>query len=108
MPNFIEENCKIEHAGKTFESGGSFVVDCTDGFRRGIVYAKPDKGIVTTWHGETIARAKYGSIYQGNFCKMQSVSFTLDGILFTGRYCPDWAQMVRVKSTKKIANHSEC
>jgi hypothetical protein len=102
MPNFIEKNCKIEHEGKTFESGGSFIADCSDGFRRGVVYANPDKRVVTTWHGEPIAHAEYGRIYQGNFCKMQSVKFTYEGTLFIGRYCPDWSQMVRVRSTKRI------
>ena len=95
---FIETDCKIEHEGKSFESGGSFICECSDGYLRGIVYAKPENKTVVTWHGEVIAKAIFGRIYQGNFCKMQSVSFDLNGKRFNGRYCPDWAQMVRVRA----------
>ena len=114
MPTFVEENCTIAHDGKEFTAGGAFVLDCTDGYRRAVVYAKPDThhtmgcrsarepqaacpGIVTDWHGNKIASASFGPIYRGNLCKMRSVSFTLDGVKFAGRYCPDWADCVRVR-----------
>lgn len=99
---FIEENCEIELQGQKFESGGAFIAYCTDGYMRGVVYAKPELRAVTTWHGKLIAEASFGRTYQGNFCKMRSVLFEIDGIRFTGRYCPDWAQMIRVRSTKKV------
>lgn len=118
---FIEENCTINHGGRTFEAGGSWLLDCTDGHRRGVVYVKhPEsdrpggpwgeyrnrypagRGTVTTWHGETIAPAYFGSVYQGNFSRMRSVSFTVDGVTYAGRYCPDWSEAVKVRSTRKV------
>jgi hypothetical protein len=103
MPNFVEENCTITHEGKEFISGGAWIADCTDGYRRGVVYASPTKKCVTDWHGNKIADAVFGPIYQGNYCKMQSVSFIVDGVKFSGRYCPDWACAVRVRSTKRVS-----
>lgn len=108
---FVEENCTIEHEGKKFEAGGSWICDCSDGHRRGVVYAKPNKGseggysigTVTTWHGEFIAIARFGKVYQGAFCKMRTVRFEIGGVKYSGRYCPDWADAVRVRSTKKVA-----
>lgn len=120
MPDtFIERDCTIVHEGKEFESGGSWLADCTDGYRRGVVYVKPAdndinpgqswraplpscNGIVTTWKGEKIADAQFGARYQGNYCRMRAVSFTVAGVRFTGRYCPDSSQAVRVRSTMKM------
>ena len=112
MANFVETDCKFTHEGRTFEAGGAWLCDCTDGFKRGVVYAKPiiriaegcpAHGVVTDWHGNEIAKAVFGVPYQGNFCKLRSVSFTVDGVKFTGRYCPDWADAVKVRSTKRVS-----
>ena len=118
---FVEADCKIVHEGREFESGGAWICDCSDGYRRGVVYAKPAepshvgefcrirpieyprRGIVTDWHGTKIADAVFGVPYRGGFgAKMRSVRFTLGGVTFTGRYGCDWASAVRVRSTKKI------
>lgn len=101
---FVETDCTVEHEGKRYTSGGACIVDCSDGYRRGVVYVGRDLGqdIVTDWHGNTIALARLGPVYRGNFCRMQSVSFTLHGVRYHGRYCPDWAQCVRIRSTKKV------
>lgn len=99
---FVEEDCTITHEGRTFTAGGAWLADCPDGYRRGVVYANPGAGIVTDWHGNVIARASYGKPYQGPFCTMQSVSFVVDGILYAGRWCPDWASAVNVRSTRKV------
>lgn len=101
MRTFIEEDCKISLNGREFKSGGSYIAKCSDGFYRGIIYANKQKNIVSTWHGETIADARFGRIYQGNFCKMQNVSFYYENKLFTGKYCPDSSDSVKVKSTKR-------
>ena len=98
MAGFIEENCVIEHEGQQFESGGAWLCECTDGYWRGVVYAKPSAGVVTDWHGNMIAAASFGQTYQGNFSKMRSVSFTWQGKRFTGRYCPDWADAIKVRA----------
>lgn len=112
MTTFIEENCTITHEGQEFTSGGAWLCDCSDGYRRGVVYAKPiirvaeghpAHGHVTDWHGNKIADAMFGVPYRGNFCMMRSVAFELDGIKYTGRYAPDSSEAVRVRSTKRVA-----
>lgn len=97
---FVEQDCKITHEGKEFESGGAYILPCTDGKLRGVVYVNTEKHIVTDWHGNFIAKIKYSSSYQGNFCRMRSISFDWNGHHFTGRYCPDWAECCKVHSTK--------
>lgn len=108
---FVESDCTITHQGKSFTCGGAWIADCTDGRQRGVVYVKPEKpecgrdrypfachGIVTDWHGNKIAAAYFGNIYQGNYCRMRVVTFTHNGRRFSGRYCPDTSQAVRVTS----------
>lgn len=98
----IEQDCTVEHEGKKYEASGSYLVRCSDGFSRGIVYAGKDCRSVTTWHGEKLADATFGATWQGNFCKMRCVSFTVDGVRYRGSYCPDWADAIKVKSTRKV------
>lgn len=99
MNTFIESNCTIEHEGKIFEAGGAYLLDCTDGKKRGVVYCS-DKRTVTTWHGDFIARLDTYTAYRGNFCRMARITFTLDGKKYIGEYCPDWSEAVKVRSTK--------
>lgn len=110
---FVETGCVITHEGQSFESGGAFLCDCTDGYRRGVVYAKPNddvlfknqgcRGVVTDWHGNKVADAILGPVYRGGFgARMRAVSFTLDGVTYMGRYGCDWADAVRVRSTVKV------
>ena len=121
---FIENDCTIRHEGKSFTSGGAWICECSDGYYHGIVYVKPDDsdtsplangvrlysshlrpcaGSVTTWHGERIAAAQFGARYQSTYCRMRSVSFEFNGMHFTGRYCPDTSQAVRVRARKPVA-----
>ena len=104
---FIETDCVVTHDGQSFAAGGAWIADCTDGIRRGVVYAKPERdghssGAVTDWHGNFLAVAEYGPRFQGPFCRMRCVSFTFDGVRYCGRYCPDWTNAVRVRSTKSL------
>lgn len=101
MKAFIEQDCKIEHEGKVFESGGSYIVECEDGKYRGVVYVQESRPReITTWAGEHIAYIDRYTLYRGNFCKMARVTFTLGGKKFIGEYCPDLCECVRVRSTK--------
>ena len=104
MTAFVEQNCVFEHDGQSYEAGGAWLLQCIDGYRRGVVYAKPTATppCVTDWHGNTISPARFGPIYNGPFCCMRSVTFTLDGVTFTGRYCPDCADAIRVRSSKPV------
>jgi hypothetical protein len=100
---FVERGCTISHEGKRFTAGGAIIADCRDGYARGVVYASPKTGSVTDWHGKQLARASFGRPYRGNYCKMQSVTFDYGGAKFVGKWCPDTADMVRVKSTKPVS-----
>jgi len=99
---FIESDCSIQHNGQSFTAGGAHICDCSDGYRRGVVYVRPEAKEVTDWHGNKLATANFGRVYQGNFSRMQAVTFIHDGITFHGRYCPDWSQALRVRSTKRV------
>lgn len=109
MESLLETDCTIEHNGKEYTAGGSYLLPCTDGRYRGVVYIKQDGGstinpkhtwgTVTTWHGEQLARAGFTD-YHGNFCQMRRVSFTWQGMKFIGDYCPDWSEACKVRTTK--------
>lgn len=96
---YIETDCTITHEGQAFTNGGSYLLPCTDGKVRGMVYVNEKNHTVTTWHGEFIARCRWVN-YRGNFCNMRRVSFSLDGRNFVGDYCPDWSEVVKVRSTR--------
>ena len=104
----IETDCTVTHDGQQYAAGGAVLAPCKDGRWRGAVYAHPPghdrqaAGSVTTWHGQRIAAAWFGRTYRGNFCRMRSVRFQWHGMTFAGRYCPDWAQVVRVRTTTTI------
>ncbi len=102
LDTFVETDCTVSHNGQEFSAGGAFLADCSDGYRRGVVYAQAVCLRVTDWHGNIVAPARFGRIYRGNYCRMQSVSFVIAGVTYTGRYCPDTADMVRVRSTRRV------
>jgi len=98
-------DCTFKHEDKEFTSGGAYIAQCSDLVFRGVVYVSSDKKTVKTWPGEIIAPIDRLTNYQGNFCKMCRVTFTLKGIKFTGDYCPDWADAVKVRSTKAYTHN---
>jgi hypothetical protein len=114
-----ETKCTFEFQGKQFTSGGAYILPCTDGKYRGVVYivekadqsqhalATMGEGVTrlkslyaTTWHGEIIAPLRSHTLYRGNFCKMARISFDYEGRRYVGDYCPDWASLCKVRSTK--------
>lgn len=79
---YVEENCCIEHEGKTFCSGGAVVT--TD-----YIVAYPGKDhILNDWHGnpigrwETVAKWRIFS-YVGSH--IHQIEATVDGVRYTGR-----------------------
>jgi hypothetical protein len=96
----VEKDCTIEHNGQKFENGGSFMLPCTDGKWRGLVYAdwsdKPET--VTNWHGTVKVQARYGRVYRGNMGdKRRHVWFTWQGRNYHGCWCEiDFNQAMRV------------
>lgn len=100
---FIEQDCTISHEGQQFTAGGAWLSPCSDGFWRGVVYADVQGRRVTDWHGNEIVLAEFGRVYHGNYCRMQAISFVVDGLRFAGRYCPDTGTAVRVRSTVRVS-----
>jgi len=101
----VEKDCTITHDGRKFTGDGSYFYDARDGYTHGVVYVDESsrQHRVTTWHGQVLAVAELGPIYQGNYCRLRSVLFELKGVLFHGRYCPDTGNAVRVRSTRRVA-----
>ena len=104
----VEAQCTISLRGIDYTASGSYFLLGTDHKYHGMVYVKPTansvkygQGTVTTWHGKTIAPMTF-TTYQGNFCTMRRVSFTWQGVKFVGDYCPDWADLCKVRSTKIV------
>ena len=96
---FIDTDCTIELQGKEFTNDGAYICECTDGKLRGMVYLNEDKRAATTWHGNVLSDARWTD-YQGNFCNMRRVSFRYEGRNMIRDYCPDWSEVVKVRSTK--------
>lgn len=100
---FIDQDCTIEHEGKTFTSGGAFIARRTDtGKFGGIVYAewRDDKPFtVSNWDGDIRMPAQKGKVWLSNFGdKRRSVWFEWNNVKFYGVWCSiDNNQVVRVK-----------
>ena len=83
MPaTYVEENCTIEHEGRTYESGGAFVSDTN------LVAYPAAGGVLTTWHGTPIGTWRAVSSwrvdsYMGT--RMYAIRATVDGATYHGR-----------------------
>jgi hypothetical protein len=111
---FIETDCKIEHEGKSFESGGSFLaINKKTGKLGGILYACYSKkdlpfGEVTSWNGSLRIKAKFGYIFNSNFrdcqgfpVKRQYCWFSYQGHNFIGiNYNVEWQNCITVREIK--------
>jgi len=99
---FVERDCKVDFNGQSFESGGAYILPCTDGKLRGMVYVNQKKSIVADWHGNEIARLDTFTKFRGNYCQMVKITFTLSGVKFIGLYCDEWCEVCKVWSTKPV------
>jgi hypothetical protein len=108
MQAFIEQDCKIVHEGKTFESGGSWMMQRADTKQYvGILYLYTTTiapGRVTyhvgTWDGSKKVPCSVFSHWRGNFGdKRLALRFHWDGMAFTGIQAGD-NQIVRCKQLK--------
>jgi len=97
---FVENECTVKFGDKEYTSGGAYILPCTDGKMRGLVYVNHEKRTVTDWHSKHIANLDTVSDYRGNFCAMRRITFTLDGRKFVGEYCPNCVDACKVRSTK--------
>ena len=123
--SFIETDCKIEFEGKTFESGGSFLVpNRKTGKLEGLLYAsikEPEqkaqlntnlgvwplsnwgtKGTVSSWDGSIKIDALFLNEWQSNMGDIrQVVRFEYEGKKFSGIYYKSGSDIVRVKETEQ-------
>ncbi len=78
----IEQDCTIEHGGKTFEAGGAIVAPdfC-------IAYIGPN-GALNDWHGRKIGTIRVRSSWRVSSwmgTHMHQIEATVDGVTYTGR-----------------------
>jgi hypothetical protein len=121
-PGFMDQNCSIEHDGRTFEAGGGFILFNPKANRyEGIVYGDwgaPTRlrgefrtemlsemnynATVTNWHGDIKIKAVYGRVYRSNMGDLRRlVWFDYAGRHFSGVwYSIDNNQSIRVKEVK--------
>jgi hypothetical protein len=101
---FIDTDCKIEHEGKIFESGGAFILTNTKTEKMGgMVYGYEEEKKVGNWDGSLKIPAHYGRIYESNFLgnRRRHVWFKYDGKNFFGVcYSVDWDQRYQVREVK--------
>ena len=79
---FIEQNCTIEHDGRTFESGGAIVTPDH------IVAYPKDNGVLGDWRGNPIGTWRIMSSWPMNSwmgSHMHQIESTVDGVVYTGR-----------------------
>lgn len=105
---FVETDCKITFEGKTFSSGGTFLLPRKfDGLLGGILYRHQDNTI-GNWEGSikipyTITNT-WNSVfrdYHGCPQKNQSIRFTYQGKQFSGiHYNIEWNDVIHVKELK--------
>lgn len=94
---YVEQDCTIEHEGRTFEAGGAVV---TDQYAIGYVKDNEDtkyvnvwanRGNITDWHGNFlggITRSKSFKQWNpsaGYYITMHQITARIDGIYYTGR-----------------------
>ena len=96
---FIEENCKIDLNGNSFESGGSYLLTRKDtGKKVGLFYAYENDKKVGNWHGDKKVNAIFGHTWRSNFMdKRQSVYFTWEGTRFYGVYYKENSDIIRAR-----------
>lgn len=100
---FIEKDCIFEMDGKSFESGGSWLlVNKKTGLLGGILYAFQKENKIGSWNGKLKINAVFGNEWYSNFGdKRQTVKFEYKGKKFTGTYYKSAGDLVRVKEVKK-------
>ena len=97
----IEADCKFVHEGKTFESGGAYVVG-----NKALVYVKEKEREVTDWHGNCLGHIVTHKVGARRFTmhtrwRMAYVKVRLDdGGVWWGRYNYDDGSVVKLTRVK--------
>ena len=102
MNTMVETGCTVSHEGRTFESGGSWLLrHQTTGKMHGMFYAYEKTGQVGTWHGDVKVAARFGRAWRDNFGgTRQHVTFTWDGIKMSGIYFKSGGDIVRAREVR--------
>lgn len=108
-PLIHETACTFEHNGKTFTNQGAYV---DANYANVYVVPKWDKSKaepwvtfinVTDWHGKILGQGRVTSSWRQNHAagsyRMQSVTFKIGMWWYTGRYAPDYGNLVKAKRT---------
>lgn len=104
MSEYIEKDCTIEHNGRTFEAGGSYIVGDV-----ALVYVSKREGEnfrCTDWHGKTLGAVlthKVGAWRyppRGIPYRMAYVRVSMNGREWWGRYNCENGQAVRLRAVK--------
>jgi hypothetical protein len=101
-PCFVEQECILEHEGKKFESGGTWLAKRKDNDKlEGTFYAYPKEFSVGSWDGSIKVKATFGHSWRSNFGDVrQSIYFTYKGVNFYGVYYKTNSDIVRVREIK--------
>ena len=81
---YVERDCIVEHKGRRFEAGGSFVSPTQI-----IAYLSKD-GVLTNWHGRQLGTYRIPStwsIHSWISRTMHQVEAIVGGVTYTGRSC---------------------
>lgn len=104
-----ETNCQVTLEGKTFVARGAYV----DDFRatvyvERIVTSAPsmnEEVTITDFEGNKLGRGQFTSIWRQENARtsytMVAVKFKLGSIWYSGRYSPDYGNLVSARRTSK-------
>lgn len=95
MQAYVEQNCTIEHNGRTFTSGGAvvtpdYIVAYVGDFLLSGLTGQRDTRKLTDWHGNVIGTCTLASSWRINSYisdRMYQIYATVDGRRYTGRGC---------------------
>jgi hypothetical protein len=96
---FVESKCPITLRGRTFTSGGAWLLKRKDTGRcQGVLYAYEKEGKIGNWKGDWKVPANFGKEWRGSMGDMrQTVTAKIDGKKFSGTYYKSAGDLVRLK-----------
>ncbi len=104
MSPFIEQNCTFEHAGREFSAGGAVVTDDIANVYVGSMDPFTKLVPIKDWHGNLLGAgritARWKQYHMAGPYTMAHVKFTIDGRHYTGRYSPDYGDLVKARRCK--------
>jgi hypothetical protein len=96
---FVERECTIKSDGKTFTSGGAWLLKRKDtGKFEGRLYAFEKEGKIGNWKGDWKVPATFGKEWRGSMGDLrQTVTAKIDDKKFSGIYFKSAGDIVRLK-----------